>query len=442
MFVKKFFACCCLLIGGFSGDVQSQSFDLQKAVDYALNNNPDLQIMKDRIGQAEAGLGEAMASFYPHITTRLSYEHSDNPSRTFGMIISQRRLDLAGADFNHPDGTDNYRPEIVASYSLYRGGQDSGRVNAAERTVEAVQQDEVAARNRLVQAVSGTFYAHLAAVEQHKVTQRSISAVSSELRQSRARYDAGSELKSDVLSLQVQLAEATDAEIKAANAIELTRTGLRTLLGLEAGQPLEISPGVASDPPPPPAAFAELYERALAERAEIKAASKRLEAAQNQLSAAEGAFLPRADAYVSYGSDSPDLDFSTDRDNLTAGVSVELDLFTGFRTQEKVNQAEYQLSMAEKSVRQVRLQIENEVKSAHLKLIEALARLEVMAASVNAAEEALRMVNEQRKAGVVTVTRYIDAEVARDKAHSLRIAAQFDALRAETQLKQAIGFWK
>jgi len=40
------------------------------------------------------------------------------------------------------------------------------------------------------------------------------------------------------------------------------------------------------------------------------------------------------------------------------------------------------------------------------------------------------------------VTRYIDAEVARDRSHARYIAARFDALRAETELNQAIGLWK
>ncbi len=99
-------------------------YSLQQAIDYALANNPSLQIMQDRIGQAQAQLGIAMANFYPQLKTRLSYEHSDNPARAFAMIISQRRLNFSGTDFNHPGGTDNYRPEVTASYSLFRGGQD------------------------------------------------------------------------------------------------------------------------------------------------------------------------------------------------------------------------------------------------------------------------------------------------------------------------------
>jgi outer membrane protein TolC len=73
--------------------------------------------------------------------------------------------------------------------------------------------------------------------------------------------------------------------------------------------------------------------------------------------------------------------------------------------------------------------------------MEALNRQQVAKVAVNAAEEALRLVNEQRNAGVVTVTRYIEAEVARDKAKTRDISARYDALRAEAELKQATGFW-
>ena len=62
--------------------------------------------------------------------------------------------------------------------------------------------------------------------------------------------------------------------------------------------------------------------------------------------------------------------------------------------------------------------------------------------SVSAADEALRLVNEERHAEIVTVTRYIEAEVARNKAQSNTIAAHYDALSAEAALKKAIGDWK
>jgi outer membrane protein TolC len=117
-------------------------------------------------------------------------------------------------------------------------------------------------------------------------------------------------------------------------------------------------------------------------------------------------------------------------------------MFSGFATQEKIHKAEHELTAAKEASRQTRLRIENQLKSAQLKLQEALSRAGVSSVAVQSAEEALRLVNEQRQAGVVTVTRYIEAEVARDKAHTRQITAQFDALRAEAELKQATGFWQ
>ena len=423
-----------------SADGEVQRYSLQQAIDYALDNSPEIGGMQARIDQADAQLGEALAAFYPQIKASLSYQHSDNPSQAFAMIIAQRRLDFNGGDFNHPGGVDNYRPQVTASYSLFRGGQDYYRKRAAELGIESSELEKAVTRSHLVNNVTAAYYGYLAAQDAHRISQRSIEAVESELQQSRIRFDAGVLLKSDVLSLEVQLAEAKDAEIQAANAIELAKAMLKTLLGMPSGQELVLA---ESEQPSPaaPDTFDGLLNQALARQPELQAAEKRVAIAEQQLNAAEAAHLPRADAFVSYGSDSKDLAFSSNRDNVTAGVMVEVDVFSGFATQEKIKKAEHELTAAREAARQTRLRIEQQVKTAHLKLLEALSRQQVAAAAVRAAEEALRLVNEQRQAGVVTVTRYIEVEVARDKANARDIAARYDALRAEADLKQATGFW-
>jgi outer membrane protein TolC len=423
-------------------DPNQPQYTLEQAIDVALANNPELNIMQARIEQANAQLGESLASFYPQIKASLSYQHSDNPAQAFSMIIAQRRLNFAGTDFNHPGGVDNYRPQVTASYSLFRGGQDYYRSQAAKLGVETSEYEKSATRNQLVNHVTAAYYGKLAAIEAQKVSHRSVEAVQSELNQSRIRFDAGTVLKSDVLSLEVQLAEAKDAEIQAANAIELAQSMLKTLLGLSASESFTINDSQQTALPDPPAIFDELLNQALSRHPELQAAEKRVAIAEQQLNAAQAAHLPRADAFVSYGSDSKDLAFSSNRDNVTAGVMVEVDIFSGFATQEKIKKAEHELTAVQETARQTRLRIENQLKSAQLKLQEALSRAEVSIVAVKAAEEALRLVNEQRQAGVVTVTRYIEAEVARDKAHTRLITSRFDALRADAELKQATGFWQ
>ena len=180
----------------------------------------------------------------------------------------------------------------------------------------------------------------------------------------------------------------------------------------------------------------------MTERPEIKAAAKQVEIRVHQLKIEQGAYLPKVDAFVSYGQNSQHPGFSGQRDNVTVGVAAEMNLFSGFNTKQRISAAERKLAEVREMERKTKLAIEQEVKIALLKLEEALARLRVTEASVRAANEALRLVNEERRAGMVTVTRYIESEVARNKAQSNSIAAHYDALNAETALRKAIGDWK
>ncbi len=422
----------------------SQSFTLDQAIDYALANNPDMQIAIERISQAEAQLGVALSAFYPQVTARVGYDHSNNPAQVFSMIVSQRDFNANSINnINNPGYRQNFRPEIIGKLSLFRGGQDYQNSKAAELGIDAAEFERSSVHNALIEAVTASYYAYLASIEAQKVAQDSISAISSELNQTKLKYDAGTVLKSDVLSLEVKLAEAQDAEIRAANGIEISKTSIANLLGLSSNQAFTVAPSTSILTKPKLAAsFNDLLDQAMAQRPEVKAAANQVEISLRKLKSEQGAYLPKADAYVSYGQNSQSPGFSSSKENVTAGVSVEMDLFSGFNTQQRVRAAERKAAEARETERKTKLTIEQEVKIAFLKLKEAVARLHVTETSVLAADEALRLVNEERRAEIVTVTRYIESEVARNKAQSNTIAAHYDALSAEAALKKAVGDWK
>jgi len=420
----------------------SQSYTLEQALDYALANNPDLQIAGERISQAQAQLGEVLSAFYPQITARVGYDHSNNPAQVFSMIVAQRDFTSNSIqNINNPGYRQNFRPEIIGKLSLFRGGQDYQNSLAAKSGIAAAEYERSTVRNALAEAVTGSFYAYFAAQEAQKVAQEQITAIASELSQTTQRYNAGTVLKSDVLSLQAKHAEAEAAEITAANGIEIAKTSIANLLGLPASQAFNIV-GADWDSPKLPSAYDELLDLAMAQRPEVKAAASQVEMSKHKVKSEQGAYLPRADAYVSYGQNSQSPGFSSDRENVTAGIAVEVDLFSGFNTKQRVRSAEHKLLEAQDTERKTKLQIEQEVKLAYLKLQEALSRLHVAESSVLAADEAFRLVNEERKAEIVTVTRYIESEVAKNNAQSNVIAAHYDALTADATLKKAIGAWK
>ena len=421
----------------------SQSFTLDQAIDYAIANNPDLQIAIQRIEQADAQLGVALSAFYPQVSAKVGYETSNNPAQVFSMIVAQRDFNSNSiANINDPGYRQNFRPEIVGKVSLFRGGQDYQNSKAAALGIEAAEFERSSIHNALIQAVTATYYAHLAAIEAQKNAQNAIVAIESELKQTQLKHDAGTVLKSDVLSLEVKLAEAQESQIRTANGIETAKVNLVNLLGLPSLSVFNISSSSIFNSPKFTPSFNELLEQAMGQRPEVKAAAKQVEIAQYKVKSAQGAYLPKADAYVSYGQNSQTPGFSSSKENVTAGVAVEMDIFSGFSTQQQLRTAELKATEALETERKTKLAVEQEVKVAHLKLQESLARVHVTDLSVLSADEALRLVKEERKAEVVTVTRYIEAEVARNTAQSNSIAAHYDALSAEAALKKAIGAWK
>ena len=247
---------------------------LDEVIALALAQNPDIRAAAERIAEAEARVGEATAAFYPQVSTRLAYTRTDNPSVAFGMILAQRRFSFSGVNFNNPGPTQDVRPEIIGALPLFRGGQDYERREAAALGVEAAKLERAALRNVLVDAVIAAYYALLAGPEQVEVTRQSIDAVNSALEQARVRVATGTALKSDSLSLEVRLAAAQEGHVRAQNAVELARAGLRTLLGMPATTPLEVVAlnGVAA--PALPDNLPDALQQAVASRPEIQAATR------------------------------------------------------------------------------------------------------------------------------------------------------------------------
>jgi outer membrane protein TolC len=413
---------------------------LERAIALALARNPELDAADRRVAEARARVTEATSAFFPEITARLSYARTDNPLQAFGFIVAQRRFSPS-FDVNDPGPTQEWRPEVTGGISLFRGFQDLERRRAAVLGVEAAALAREAAQNEIAAAVTAAYYAVLAAREMTDVARASIEVVSKEIEAARARVEAGTALRSDVLSLEVRRAAAREAEVRARSAVESAKAGLRALLAVADDEPLEVA-SVAGGIPEAPPTYEQARERARAERPEI-AAARRLTAIRAREAAAErGAWLPRVSAFGAYGQDAPDLALSSDADNWSFGASVELDIFSGFRTTARIAEADARLALARAAERQAVLDVERDVRTAWLAREEAAERVRVAEAALVAADEALRLVTEQYGAGTVTVTRYLEAEVARTDARSRAVAARFDARRADAALARAIGFWR
>lgn len=413
---------------------------LDEAIALTLQRNPDVAMAAARIEEAEARVREATSAFFPQVGARISYARTDNPAQAFGMILSQRRF-APTIDFNDPGTQQNVRPELVGAVPLFRGGADLRRRQAATLGADAARQQLLAVRNALTEATVTTYYALNAAPEQVAAARASVDAVTGALSQTRARVATGTALRADELSLEVRLAEAKASLLQAENGVELARAGLRSLLALGAEAPVEIEPPRDDEPTRERPTFAAALAQANARRPELVAAARQIEMRARQVQSEKAAYLPRIDAVASYGHDGEDLELSHHGDSWAVGLVAQMDLFSGFRTRSRVQAAETRLAQAKNEAARLQLDIEREVRVAHLHADEARRRAEVAEAAVAAANEALRLVRVQYDAGATSVTRYLEAEAAASGARARAIAARFEVRRSDAQLARATGTW-
>ncbi len=413
--------------------------NLKEIIEIALSNNPDKMMAIARIQGAEADLMRANAAFFPTIGFYTEYMEGDAPSAYLFKKIDQRQLPQQ-TDFNRPGRIENWESGLTGRLNLFNGGRNLLNRMMAETGVTISRLDRQVVENSLVASAIQAYYNSLAAKAFIDIARESVVTVESQLRVMNVRYRAGGALKSDLLSLQVRLAEARQAVVDSENQYRIALTALSNVMGVSPEPP--IRPREARVlPVRVPKHYLGGVAFALNHRPELKKVRRQLVRSRMNIDRARAGYLPRLDLQGKYYVDDPDLDYETDRENWTVGVMLNWDIFTGFSTRSEELKAKAALEEMLSADRKTALSVKMDVKNAYLNAEAAKARLEVVRASVAAAEESLSLVKKQYEGGSATITRYLEAELDRNRARTRAAAAYYDRDKAIADIARAVGYW-
>ena len=418
-----------------------RELSLTDCIELALEANPDIGVAVARIRHAEAILDEARAPFLPVLSTSTEILGADSPSLYLFKTIDSRTFS-SGTDFNYPGTFGSIETGVTLRYNLYNGGRDRLRRWMAATGRDLSQLGLQEARNSLAASVIQTFFTIQAQTEMVATTRLSVRTVRARYEETRAKMELGSALRSDVLSLKVRLAEAEERVIRAVNSRLLSISALANLLGEDADA--RISLGADEDDGWLPADLPEQYEVAVAEamarRPELLQARRIVERAAMDVDSRWLAYLPRADAGARVYWTSTDFDYSGDRRNWFAGVTLSWDLFDGGSRKAQVDQARSVLDEMLSADRKMALSVQLDVKTAYLRMEEARARLGVAEATVEQAAESLMLVRSQYEEGTATITRFLETELMVTQARMRRTSAQYDLKRSRADAARTMGW--
>lgn len=422
------------LIAGSAASLAGPS--LEECIRAALAENPQAAAAAARAGAARAAIRQAESAMWPVVSLSGGYSRTDNPPQAFMMSLNQRALDMSDPAFdaNRPDDIGNARFGVGAKMRVLDFGRRANDRRTAVSAAGAQAEMLAAVQNDLVHEVTRGYYAVLQAQTFVAVQQDQVRSLEESRRVARARMDRGAAVKSDVLSIEVRLAQAQEDSIRARNGVGLAVAALNTAIGRD------LAPEAGLDAVPPsqaPDLPAEPAEESAGGHPAVRAAELAVAARRSALARARADRRPAVSAFGEFDWDSGDL--SDFQDSYYAGVMAEWDIFDGFRRSAAIREAGENLAAAEADARRARDGVKLDRRQALLQARDARERWTVMAKNIESADEALRMTRARYEQGAADIPELLNAELGLAAIRSRRAAALYDYLTALSSIGRAKG---
>jgi len=409
-----------------------EPWTLDAALAEARTHSPETAIAAARLDRTQARVDQAGAANLPTVSLRAGYTQTNNPLMAFGSILTQGAF-TPSINFNAPGQVDNLNLTGTVGYNLYNGGRTSAGLEASRANVTATEQDRTTTFARLDVAVTRAYFGIRQAREGLAALAAAVATYEESLRIARERYDAGQLLKSELLNLEVQLAQTQEQRLRARQQVTLAARQFLYLLGRN-----PVGDVTLADQDPAITALLVPTDLDPARRPERQAMIARITAADQRAEVADGARKPVVNAFASYQLDHGwRLDGSGD--SWVAGVQAEWNIFDGKATSGQVRAARAQLAEVKAGLRQLDLALQLELEQARLAHEFAVEQLAVTATIVAQADEAARISRARFGAGALLTTELIGAETRLTAARVRRAVATANERIATANLRHAAG---
>ncbi|WP_028583936.1 TolC family protein [Desulfogranum mediterraneum] len=402
------------------------SLPLNRAVELALANNPQVEIAREQCVQGQGGFTQAKSGYLPQVSAGGEYGR-------------QWVKDLQPED----EGTVGHG-SISLSQLIYDFGKTTGAIDAGRFRLQAADANFQQFIQDVVLDVRQAFYTVL---EKRRLVDVALEAVANyekHLYRARRYYQAGVRTKIDVTNAQVNLSNAKLDLLRAESNLKAARVDFEKVVGnrphngqyrLQADEaPLD---QLAATKPVVSNSLDLLLATAFEHRADMRQVQLLGQASAAEVTTAKSGYFPSIDAKALY--DTYDTDLATLKDQWNVSVGLTWELFSGFRTQGEVVEAKARYRELLASLNDLRLAVTQEVTERYLRGEENRQAVDLADESLGLAEENLELAEGRYKAGLNDMIEFNDAQLSLTQAQSTLVTTYYSYLTALARIERAVG---
>lgn len=408
------------------------------AVALAQLRNEQLLIAREDAARARGAVREAWAGALPQVTLQGTYQGNFTKPAFFapeefggGKVEMGSDIEVQGA--------------LRLDQVLYAFGRVGKAIEFAEIYEDVADEGVALARGEVSYAAREAYYRVLLVERVVRIRRLSLDQARSHMERAEALHAQGLLSDFDLLRTRVELKNREPLVIAAENDAALSRQDLQRVLGIDG----ELAPVLTDSLAFRPFAMteAEALDEAYAQRPELRGLALGVAGRQKVLAIEKAGRLPVLGLFgqVAFqgaaGKEKPLDPFTAEHRavSTSAGITLSLPLFDGFRTRGKVQQAGAQLRRAEFELDQARQGVRLEVTKALQDLASLRREQEAQRATVDLAAEAYRIAETRYANGLSTHLELNDAETELDFARTQHAETLYRYNVALAALERALG---
>lgn len=409
--------------------------DLEETIQRALLTNPSVKIAEYNRKAAKADYSAAKSA--RGISISLNHDsgrggYADN--RRY-VITDNMGRQIPRYDKSIGNSHSNF---ITASLPIFTGGELQGQIGQAKANYRSMLSAEEQAYNEMKETATTGYFNMLNATNMKALRQESVDRLQAHLDNVIAQYNVGIVARADVLRSEVELANAQQNYITASNQYDVAEATLNNIIGTPLGTTLLLKDRLQYEPYENDMAYCLAYSEQ--HRPELKQAEYAIDSAEAALVVARSGHMPKVYANASNnwggnGSDWP----GDDDENWSVGVTASMNVFDSGVTWSKIHAAQENLAKAKESQRQIKDNVELEVRTDYLNLREAEKRITTTQVAVASAEEDYHIAVVRYQAGVGTNIDVMDAQEALTQAKTNYYQALYNYNTSKAALNTSMG---
>ncbi|MGD8440734.1 MAG: TolC family protein [Holophagae bacterium] len=400
----------------------SSATTLKELVVAALETHERVEVASSEIRRAKADKKLARSAILPRLELNGSY--------TF--YADEQVLELAPGEEFVLRPSQDWGWSADLRQTLFYGLRPWRAKNIAQLNYDIAELDRQTTINDLTLEVAAAFFTAIAAEESVEVRATALEQIEKQLHVAERRYEVGESTIADVARWRAEVAAAKQASVVATGEAELARNRLARLTGVaELGELARLGPI-----PTPDGDGDQLIATAFDTRLEMRTLVNQLEAANLWVKLEKGAWLPELEASAQYFQQKAAFPSS---DWASLVLSLKVPIYDGGVTSANVAKAREDLRQVELLERTVRRTIADQVDSAHISYLSAIAALDAARERSLAAREAYRQVERAFSVGEASSVDLLDATTEATDAENSHIIARAQREFQAISLRHAIG---